>query len=415
MARDGIRVGLVGCGRIARAHLAGIRTLLEHEVIDVRVTALCARDVDKAARLLKRGDEKGRGPIDPEAGVPSEGVFVDDFQTETPRVYAHLEDLLEDEAVDAALILTSVNAHHAQTIAALVAGVHVMVEKPMAITVRAATRMLEIAEETERVLAVAESARFLLSTRLAQWAVRSGAIGRLQAVLDIGFGHPAWSPNACVAGTPWRHEKLRAGAGIVLDAGIHRLHVLRAVAGEVTEIAGRTALLETERVLRDERGQVRARIPAGVEDAYFATLRFAGGALGTVSGSWSAHGGPVELPGTPRYYGTKGCVAGDALRFDDGGEARIEEHWKAAVGAAEIERLFPRGITDPFALEILSFLRAIEGGGAPEVSGREGLKDLALAYALIESSLAGRTVSPADVEGGRIDAYQREINAHCGI
>jgi len=417
MARDGIRVGLVGCGRVAQAHLAGIRTLLEHEIVDARITALCARDVEKAARYLKRGDAapEDAGESDPIPGSSAEPVFIDDFQSEPPRVYARLEDLLEDEAVDAALILTSVNVHHQQAVAALIAGVHVMVEKPMAITVRAATRMLEVAEETERILAVAENSHFFRSTRMAQWAVRSGAIGRLQAVLDVTFGHPVWSPNRCVGGTPWRHEKLRAGAGILLDTAIHRLHVLRTVAGEVTEVAGRTALLEMERVLRGEQGQVSARIPAGVEDAYFATLRFAGGAVGTVSGSWSAHGGRVELPGTPLYFGAKGCLAGGEIRWDDGGAERIEERWKAAAGAAEIERLFPRGITDPFALEILSFLRAIERGGAPEVSGREGLKDLALAYAVIESSLAGRTVSPADVEGGRIDAYQREINAHYGI
>jgi predicted dehydrogenase len=72
---------------------------------------------------------------------------------------------------------------------------------------------------------------------------------------------------------------------------------------------------------------------------------------------------------------------------------------------------------DPYGMapEQLDFFRAIAESRQTEVSGREGLRDLAIAYAVIESSVAGRPVTVDEVERGAVDAYQREIDAHYGL
>jgi hypothetical protein len=72
-------------------------------------------------------------------------------------------------------------------------------------------------------------------------------------------------------------------------------------------------------------------------------------------------------------------------------------------------------VTDAFGLELLDFLCAVDAGGAMEASGDEGLRDLACSMAVLESSTTGCRVRFSDVLEGRVDAYQREIDAHYGI
>ena len=86
MKREGIRIGLIGCGRIARAHLAGIRTIVENGLADVRVTALCARNVEKALRYVKRSRDAPQRPQDRGnlAGPAPKPVYISEFQPDDP-------------------------------------------------------------------------------------------------------------------------------------------------------------------------------------------------------------------------------------------------------------------------------------------------------------------------------------------
>jgi predicted dehydrogenase len=76
---------------------------------------------------------------------------------------------------------------------------------------------------------------------------------------------------------------------------------------------------------------------------------------------------------------------------------------------------FPYKIMDPMALETLAFLRAIKEGREMETSGREGLRDLAASYAMIESSMANTSVKVDNVESGEIGYYEDEINKHYNL
>jgi predicted dehydrogenase len=73
-------------------------------------------------------------------------------------------------------------------------------------------------------------------------------------------------------------------------------------------------------------------------------------------------------------------------------------------------RHFPLGLTNDFALSQLDWLRAIEKGAQPECSGDQGLRDLACAYAVVESDQAGRKVTVEEVENGTLRAYQTPID-----
>jgi hypothetical protein len=83
--------------------------------------------------------------------------------------------------------------------------------------------------------------------------------------------------------------------------------------------------------------------------------------------------------------------------------------------ARTVEHFFPYALEDSFALGTLDFLRAIEAQRDPEASGREGLLDLAAAFAICESATVGRPVSVNDVLDGRVAAYQTEIDRHYGL
>ncbi|MBV9357980.1 MAG: hypothetical protein JO023_20915 [Chloroflexi bacterium] len=114
-------------------------------------------------------------------------------------------------------------------------------------------------------------------------------------------------------------------------------------------------------------------------------------------------------------YGSRGCLKAGHLVRDDGSTQSAEELFAAGADPATVERFFPYGIRDPFALGALDFLRGIEQGRDPEASGAEGLLDLAASFAICESSLLGRPVRVGEVLQGRVAEYQADIDRHWGL
>jgi predicted dehydrogenase len=236
-------------------------------------------------------------------------------------------------------------------------------------------------------------------------------------VLGGGIGAGVWSPNAVIAETPWRHDKRRAGGGPVIDLGVHRFDVLRYVCGPIETVSGLVRTYEPERVLRDLQGHEHGRFPSDVEDAAFAQLTFASGAIGQYVFSWGAHGEQFHFPAGRLIWGSRGSLIGRQLTLDGGEKHDVVELFRARA-PEQHARFFPFGLADdPYgmALEQLDFFRAIAERRETDVSGREGLRDLAIAYAVIESSVAGRPVTVDEVERGQVRAYQEEIDAHYGL
>jgi len=417
MSGSRLRLGIVSCGYITGAHLRGLKILREHGVDQFEVTAPSSRTAENAERWIER--DKGPAPLPHVSAWPGDplnvrDVWVRDFQTTAPRIYTDYRDMLSDHAVDAIIVLSAVSAHYPIAMAALNAGVHVMMEKPFAITARAGMRLVELAEKRGLTLGVAENLRYMESTRARGWAIHSGLIGKVQMLLSGGIGN-VWSPDHIVARTAWRHIKNEAGGGGTMDIGAHLFDLLRYQCGEIAEVSALARTIEPVRSARDSDGKVVAQTDCDADDTFMALLQFESGAIGNIVFSWAGHGESTGFEAGGAIYGEHGCIKGEMLIRDGKTPVNALATYREQASKTDIARLFPDGITDSFALELGEFIRAVESTRQPETSGIEGLKDIAPGLAILESSRLGRAIKVSDVEACRIEEYQRDINAYWGI
>lgn len=410
-----IRIGIVGAGRIVPAHLRGYQLLRQVGVDTFRITALTSRTRRDAESFLTRGS--GPTPRVPVSAQPSDplsvgDVFVSDFQDDVDvRVYDSLDEMLASDAVDALDITASLAVHHTATLSGLKAGKHCLVQKPLAISVAAGRLMVDEARRRGMSLGVTENLRYMPRARIARWVIDQGYLGDVQMIAFWAVGTPEWSPDRVVAQTPWRHLKLQAGGGASLDIGVHLLHEFRYLAGDIDSMYALTRTFEPTRCLP---GDVE-RVTCDVDDAFFATVSFASGAVGQLTFSWAGHGVPTSMPEGRVIYGTRGCLKGDTLTLDDGSVQSATDLFQAEATAQTKDEFFPYGLQDTFALGSLDFLRAVNARVDPAASGEQGLLDLAAAYAVCESATLGRPVSVLDVLDGRVAAYQADIDQHYGL
>ncbi len=411
-----IRIGIVGCGRILNAHLQGYKRLRELGIDTFRITALCARRAEDAHMFLQRGAGPTPRPpvLDPATGDPlaAPHTYLSDFQdVDDVVVSTDYRALIAGGQVDAINDFTTLALHHEVGTAALQSGKHLLTQKPLAVSVRAARQLVELAHTRGLTLGVFENVRQSAGVRALAWAVRSGQIGQVQMAVMGSLGG-LWSPDRVVAGTPWRHDKLLAGGGGSIDIGVHQMHLLRYVVGEIAAVSALARTFEPVRVLYDEQGQRGAQVPANVDDTYLASVVFEQGALGQLLWSWGMHGKALEIPGAPILLGSKGSISGGEIMLDDGSRQPLQPLFERSLTADERASFFPLGLQDPYAIQQWDWLQAIEQGRDPETSGYEGLRDLACAFAILESSALARQVSIAEVLDGRADMYQREIDEH---
>jgi predicted dehydrogenase len=407
-----IRIGIVGCGRIMAAHLRGYRLLRQAGVDDFRITALCSLPVDEARMYVRRGEGPPQRPAVshfPDDPLAVADEYVSDFQNDVEvQVYGDYRQMIAEAPIDAVNDYTNLAMHHQVGHAALDSGKHLLTEKPMAVTLRAARRMCETAEARGAVLGVFQSGRFAARTRHLRWLFDSGRCGRMQMAM-VGSVAARWAPDAIVADTPWRHRRDEAG-GIALDVGVHRFDTLRYLAGEIRTVQARTATVEPLRVTRDAGGHVIQRVECDAEDTVYASFDTEQDVTGSLVASWAGCGGPTLLGTGDVFYGSGGRVSGAEVTFADGSTADLAKLYDEHCPADRKTRDFPLGLSDIFALLQYDWLDAIRRHRAPEISGREGLADLACAYAMLESAQAGRSVAVDEVAAGTICGYQRPID-----
>lgn len=414
-----IRIGIVGCGRILPAHLRGYQRLREAGYDNFRITGLVARQRTDAEMFRRRGEGPPPRPtvsVNPNDPLAAPHMYVSDIHPDTiPTVYDSLEAMLADGQIDAIDTPSSVFAHHTVALAALRAGKHVLVQKPLAVSVRAGRRMVEAARDAGCVLGVMENVRYSAGTRHAAWALQAGYIGDVQMVASVSIGTRDWSPDRVVADTPWRHIAAQAGGGATLDIGVHMMHGLRYLCGDVATVSALVRTFEPQRFLRDAAGQQTGAFAADADDAYMALLEFAGGGIGMTSFTWAGHGEPTGLPEGRVIYGAKGAIKGGLLLPDDQAPVALADLFQQEAPAALKERYFPFGLTDTFALCAYDFCRSIEAGAPMDMSGEEGLRDLATAFAMTEASHARQVVRVEDVLTGDVAAAQQPIDAYYGL
>ncbi|MDA8634355.1 Gfo/Idh/MocA family oxidoreductase [Verrucomicrobiales bacterium] len=413
-----IRIGIIGCGRILAAHLEGYRILREAGVDNFEITALCSRKAEDAQGYVKRGE--GPPQRKPVSDIPGDPLavgdqYLSDFQPDTEvEVFTDYRDLIASDRVDAINDFTIHSLHHQIAELAFAAGKHVLSQKPLAVTMEGARRMCEQAEAAGVTFGVFENLRFDQGVRHQHWAFSDdGLAGEIQIAVMGNIG-TWWAPDLIVAETPWRHELVQGG-GMALDLGPHFFDMIRYIGGgEIVSVTAQTQVVEPTRyLLRD--GERVDPVSCDADDTFYAHFELESGAAGTMFGSWGGHGTNTVLGDGPVFYGSKGRVTGDRIQLDGQEEQSLASLYEANASAEMKERHFPLGLTNDFALSQLDWIRAIEDGAQPECSGAEGLRDLACAYAVVESDLAGREVSVAEVESGELREYQKPIDAKFGL
>jgi predicted dehydrogenase len=409
-------VGIVGCGRILPAHLNGYKVLLERDFDEFEITAICARKVEDARRFVSPAGPPPRPPVSSDADDPLNAphVYVSDlFPDSDVSVWTDASLMIEEADLDVIDITASVFAHHPIAIQAFSKGKHVMVQKPMAVSVGAARQMVAAAENAGTALGVMEDVHYQPSVLMGRWLVSNGYLGRIQMAVATYLANPHWSPDRIVADTAWRHRSEQAGAGISLDLGVHFFQHFRRVCGPIARVYGSVRTFEPVRYRRSLSGSVIEEVEVDVDDTMFAQIEFREGGVGHLSASWAGRGVPTELPGGIVIYGSKGCLQGDKLYLDGHPPTHLTTFFEEHATDRERHALFPRGIRDPFAQAYLDFFGAIREGRKSSYDGGEGMMDLALGVAVTESSQTRRYCTPeeviaqADSEGGLRSAQGR--------
>ena len=381
-----VRIGMVGCGGMAGAHRNGYKTLWEKKIRDFEIAATC--DVDEA-RATKMADE------------------VETFQGTRPEVYTRLEDLLEKEheltAVD---VCTLHRNHHTLAIPCMEKGLHVTIEKPLAITLRAGKMILDVAKKADVVFQVAENYRRSPEQRAIRWAIREGRIGAPRMIYWVDVGERLWYWT-------WRDHREQAGGGWSLDGGVHFADLFRFHIGPIRELYAGVNAYHPIRYGKPD--TMEEPIEVDVEDTTIAVLWFENGALGQWTSTSAAPGHNFNQRAV---YGDRGSIRwGEGLksRTEEVPMERLVEQYRASLSEEESERLFPRGITETVATELYEFIGCILYGTSIETDGMEGYKAEAISIALYESAHLNRPVTLAEVENLEVESYQAQINQGLGI
>lgn len=383
-----VALALVGCGGMAGAHVQGLEDLWRAGERRIQVVACC--DVVK-----ERAEERARA--------------IAKFQRRRPAVYTDVEQMLKrSKSIEAVDICALHSQHHRLAAACLQAGKHVILEKPLAITLRAGRLILDAALDARRLVAVAENYRRSPHERARRWAISRGRIGRPRTFYwhDVGEGLGKWG---------WRNFKRDAGGGWILDGGVHFADLFRYHLGaEARQVTARVHSYEPYRY--DDPPARRGAWHVDVEDCAMALIDFDGGAL--VQWTWQGSA-PGQGFNRRALYGDEGCMDWNSGLWTRAGantdnDALLAE-FRASLDEEQKQRLFPGGVENSVSVELAEFAAAVRGEGTPEVDGLDGYRSQALCMAVFESSHFNRPVSLDEIERGDLEGYQAQIDQSLGI
>jgi len=338
------KIGLIGCGMMGKVHSSAYN-LLNKDGFEVKYVS--DEITDKArhcSEVLK-------------------GVQIATF-----------EDILKDEDITMVDIFTPTYKHKEMTIAAAKKGKHVFCEKPIALKIEDAQEMIKSCEDNSVKLGVGHVTRYFPEYVKNLEIVKAGEIGKpVMARLYRGGVFPAHGVNN------WFNEVGLSG-GAIVDLSIHDLDYTRQIFGEVESVEARSVKLSAK------------QCPDNFDHTLI-LLRFKGGAIVHVEGSWAQ---PTPIPTGFRtafeINGTKGM-----LNYDSEKSATFKMYT-----SNEAQPYLAANVTnvDPYALEIKDFIDALNAGKEIAMDGTQGLETLKIALAANLSATEERTV------------YMKELNSN---
>jgi UDP-N-acetyl-2-amino-2-deoxyglucuronate dehydrogenase len=295
------------------------------------------------------------------------------------KAYGSLDEMLADDAISVVTITTPSGNHLEPAIAAARAGKHVLVEKPLEITLKRCDRMIRECEKHGVQLGTIFQSRFHGSSVLLKKAIDAKRFGRL----TMGDAYVKWfRSQAYYDSGAWRGTWSRDGGGALMNQGVHSVDLLTWLMGPVVEIQAHTAMLAHERI--------------EVEDTAVATLRFANGALGVIEAATSVYPGylkRIEIHGT----GGSAVLEEEDLKAWDFAKPRKEDG--AILEQKKKSKSTGGGASDPAAIGhhghasvFREFLEAINKGRPSAIDGNEGRRSVEIILAIYKSAETGKVV-----------------------
>ena len=296
------------------------------------------------------------------------------------QAFETLEAMLAAPAVDVVCICTPSGAHLDPAVAAAQAGKHVVVEKPLEITLARCDAIIDACATAGVQLVTIMPSRFSGANVALKQAIDAGRFGRL----TIGDTYVKWwRTQEYYDGGGWRGTWAMDGGGAYMNQAIHNVDLLQWLMGDVAQVAAITGTLAHERI--------------EVEDAGVAAVRFASGAIGTIAATTAAFPGLLKRT---EIHGDAGSaiVEQDSIKLWEFAEPQPED---AALlrefGAASA---VSGGAGDPKAIshaghrrQFEDLLQAIKTGTTPLVDGREGRKSVEIILAIYQSNWTGQRVT----------------------
>jgi predicted dehydrogenase len=343
-----IRIGIIGCGMISEFQAEAIA-----KVPGARVVAFCDKVKAAAeARALRFGG----------------------------KVYTAVEDLVKNPDIDAISICTPSGMHMEAAIAGANAKKHVMVEKPIEVTLDRVDQIIAACRMNGVTLGAIFPRRFMDSSRALKNAVESGRFGTI-VLADV---YIKWHrTQEYYANGGWRGTFRYDGGGALMNQGIHGIDLLQWIMGGVDDVTAFTA--------------TRAHTGIEVEDVAVASLRFRSGALGVIEGTTGA------WPGTKiriEISGTDGSVVMEdetILTWQFRSERPEDENIRRQFGQGSAAT---GGAGDPRAInseghrkQFQDFVEAIRENRQPRIDGAEARTAVAIITAIYRSASEHRMVS----------------------
>lgn len=293
------------------------------------------------------------------------------------KAYSSWEEMLADPGIDAVSVCVANNAHAQLSIAALRAGKHVLCEKPMATTLADCEAMVAAARESGKFLMIGQNQRLTKAHQKARELVENGTLGKILTFrTTFGHGGPeTWSVDP--GKNTWFFDKSKAAMGAMADLGIHKTDLIQYLLGQtVVETTAKVTTL-------DKRGADGQLI--GVDDNAICIYRMSGGAMGTMTASWTFYGAEDN---STVLYGTKGI-----LRIYD------DPAYSLKLITAEGEKVL-------YELEAIQtndnqtksgvidcFMDCLVNNTPPAISGQSVLTAMRAVFASLESSETGKSVT----------------------
>lgn len=340
--------GIIGCGMIANFHSKAIE-----DTRGAKLVACFDKFPASADRLAK-----------------STGC----------TAYHDLDEMLADPAIDIITIGTPSGAHMEPAIAAIRAGKHVIIEKPLEITLKRCDKIIAEAEKAGVLVSTIFPSRFHDSSITMKKAMNAGRFGKLTG----GDAFVKWfRTQEYYDSGAWRGTWELDGGGALMNQAIHSVDLLTWLMGPVAEIRSQIALLAHKRI--------------AVEDHAVATLRFENGALGIIEASTAIYPGylkRIEIHGTT---GSAMLEEEDLVKWDFA-KSRVSD--KKIFEAMENQKSGGGGAADPTAIghhgharQFADVIKAIKKGTSPAIDGYEGRRSVEIILAIYKAAETGRAIT----------------------